>query len=92
MTALLWAGLAAWAAMGAAAIAVTIGAGAMRRVRGAGDLEALVEATRECPQCTADRGPCTCAKYCGSICCLADLGLVPSLPPRFTDWDSRELS
>jgi len=90
---LLAAALAVWAAMGAVAIAVTIGAGAMRRVRGAADLEALVDATRECAQCTRFLGPCTCAKYCGDICCLAEMEVLrmPS-PPRFTGRDSRELS
>ena len=48
MSALLWAGLAAWAAIGATAAAIAVSASALpRRRRDSGGLEALVEATRE---------------------------------------------
>ena len=48
LTALFVAGfITVWVAMGTLAILVVLGAGAIARRRGGGDIEALIEATRE---------------------------------------------
>ena len=53
------------------------------------DLEAIVQATRECGACSPqDHGPCRCTTACGNIRCTAGF---PGRPDS-ADWDIRELT
>lgn len=69
----------------AAAAACTIPAvifGAWPAADHAGDdLEALIDATRECGACSPqDHGPCRCTEYCGNIRCAAGFPALPDFP------------